>query len=132
MPIHLTICLHRYKSTEKQGDPKAPNRPSTEPTTSKCATPEEIANLQRGNENSPRSWEMKLRKNEMKLRKNEIKVLKNIPFPPWTIQDLHRGIPKFLGRAVGLLTIHESATPLFLRSEAESSTFAYSNMKDGT
>ena len=34
--------------------------------------------------------------------------------------------------AVGLLTIHESATPLFLRSEAESSTFAYSNMKDGT
>ena len=36
---------------------------------------------------------MKLRKSEMKLRKNEIKVPKNISFPPWTIQDLHRGIP---------------------------------------
>ena len=75
---------------------------------------------------------MKLRKSEMKLRKKDFEVPMNFSFPPWTIQDLHRGIPKFLGRAVGLLTIHESATPLFLRSEAESSTFAYSNMKDGT
>ena len=68
----------------------------------------------------------------MKLRKYAISSPKNFPTPHWIIQDLHRGIPKFLGRAVGLLTIHESATPLFLRSEAESSTFAYSNMKDGT
>ena len=75
---------------------------------------------------------MKLRKNEMKLRKNEIKVLKNIPFPPWTIQDLHRGIPKFLGRAVGLLTIHESATPLFHRLGAKSPTFTPLGVRSGT
>ncbi|CQB89866.1 Uncharacterised protein [Chlamydia trachomatis] len=82
MPIHLAICLHCYKSTEKQGDPKAPNHPSTETLTSKCVAPEEIANLQRGNENSPRSREIKVRKNEMKLRKKDFEVPMNFSFPP--------------------------------------------------
>ena len=52
-------------------------------------SPEEIGNLQRGNENSPRNREIKVRKNEMKLRKKEIKVPKNFSFSRWIIKDLH-------------------------------------------
>ena len=47
------------------------------------------------NKNSPRSWEIKLRKNEMKLRKKQIKVPKNFSVSPWTFQDLYGGISQF-------------------------------------
>ena len=56
---------------------------------------EEIGDLQRGNVNSPRNREIKVRKNEMKLRKNDFEVPKNFPIPPWRFGDPHRGIVQF-------------------------------------
>ena len=50
---------------------------------------EEIVNIQRANEKSPRNREMKLRENEMKLRKKDFEVPKNFFVPPWIIGDLH-------------------------------------------
>ena len=58
-------------------------------------SPEEIADLQGANENSPRNREIKVRKNEMKLRKKQIKVPKNFFVSPWRIKKLYRGILRF-------------------------------------
>ena len=56
---------------------------------------EEIENLQRANENSPGSREIKLRRNEIKLRKNEMKLRKNFSFPRWIFRNPYRGIERF-------------------------------------
>ena len=57
--------------------------------------PEEFGIRQGENENSPRSWEIKLRKNEIKLRKKDFEGPKNFSVSPWTFQDLHGGISRF-------------------------------------
>ena len=56
---------------------------------------EEIENLQGANENSPRNWEIKVRKNEMKLRKKDSEVPMNFSIPPWIFGDFYRGVAQF-------------------------------------
>ena len=58
-----------------------------------------ISQLLRGNENSPR-------RAEIKLRKNEIISPKSFPSPHWIIRDLHQGIFYFLHSEVDELIIY--------------------------
>ena len=55
-----------------------------------------ICDSLRENKNSPRSYEIKLRKNEIKLRKNEMKLRKNFSFPRWIFRNSYRDISDFL------------------------------------
>ena len=80
---------------------------------------EESPNSSRGNEVSPRNWQIKLRKNEMKVRKKDFEVPKNLSTPRWKMKSLYGRTWRFLRRDCCIKANRCVAFGIRLRSHTE-------------